>query len=570
MASGSSQFLDALFEAGVRYLFANLGSDHSGIVEALAEAKAMGKPTPALITCPTEMVALSAAHGFAQVSGMAQAVVVHVECGTQSLAGAVHNAAKGRVPVLIFAGASPFSQHGELKAGRNEFIHWIQDVHDQRGLVRGYTKFDYELHCADQVREVTHRALRFAYSEPQGPVYLMAAREVLEAAANSDMRLPASWRPVMPAALTGEAVEVIATDLLRARRPLIVTSYLGRKPQAVAALVSLCNRFGIAVLESVPSYTNFPHDNPLYQGSQWSEPTHNPVLEEADIVIVIDSDVPWIPLFNRPNSQAIIHHLDVDPLKLQMPLAAVAAGQCYQVDATHALRQIEERLELLDAPRSAIEERHAHYARLHARRRALLDAREPKSSDIITPEYLTACIRESVGADALILSEGISNYPVIVDHLRRTQPTTLFTSGGGSLGWNGGAAIGAKLASPHKTVVALTGDGSYLMSHPCTVHWMARRYRAPFLQVIYNNGGWKSPKLSTLAVHPDGYTSRCEDLGVSLKEPPNYSAIAAAAGGAFAQVVERSGEIVDSLEAALRAVRIEGRAAVLDVRLPVF
>ena len=80
------------------------------------------------------MVGLSAAHGFAAATGRPQAVLVHVECGTQALAGAVHNAAKGRIPVFIFAGASPITQEGELKGSRNEFIQWIQDVHDQLGI----------------------------------------------------------------------------------------------------------------------------------------------------------------------------------------------------------------------------------------------------------------------------------------------------------------------------------------------------------------------------------------------------------------------------------------------------
>ena len=69
------------------------------------------------------MVAMSAANGYAQVSGEPQAVIVHVECGTQNLGGAIHNAAKGRVPVFIFAGASPYTQEGELFGSRNEFIH---------------------------------------------------------------------------------------------------------------------------------------------------------------------------------------------------------------------------------------------------------------------------------------------------------------------------------------------------------------------------------------------------------------------------------------------------------------
>src|SRR5690242_21810898 len=96
----STAFLEALAEGGVEYIFANFGSDHPGLIEALAQARAEGKPAPKVITCPNEFVALTCAQGYAQYTGRAQAVVVHVECGTQSLAGAVHNVSRCRVPVL--------------------------------------------------------------------------------------------------------------------------------------------------------------------------------------------------------------------------------------------------------------------------------------------------------------------------------------------------------------------------------------------------------------------------------------------------------------------------------------
>jgi acetolactate synthase-1/2/3 large subunit len=148
------------------------------------------------------------------------------------------------------------------------------------------------------------------------------------------------------------------------------------------------------------------------------------------------------------------------------------------------------------------------------------------------------------------------------------EPGRLYTSGGGSLGWSGGAAIGAKLAFPGKTVVALSGDGSYMLSIPSTVYWMARRYRTPFLQVIYNNGGWKSPKLSALSIHPQGYASRSQELGVRFDNPPDYVGIAAAAGGAFGRAVKDPQEIDQALEEAMHAVRVQGIPAILDVHLP--
>src|SRR5262249_26036143 len=124
MPTASVAFLDALTSAGVSYLFANFGSDHPAMLEATAAAAATGGPAPEVITCPAEFVALSAAQGVAQSTGRGQAVLVHVDCGTQSLGGAVQNAARARIPVLIFAGASPSTQGGELAGSRNEFIHW--------------------------------------------------------------------------------------------------------------------------------------------------------------------------------------------------------------------------------------------------------------------------------------------------------------------------------------------------------------------------------------------------------------------------------------------------------------
>ena len=179
MTTARAAFLDALYEAGVSHLFVNLGSDHPAFVEAYAQARATGRPVPDLVTCPNEMVALSAAHGHALVSGQPQAVIIHVDCGTQALAGAVHNAMRARVPVLIFAGAAPFTQEGELLGSRNEFIHWLQDVRDQRGILRDYMKYDVELRTGRNIKQMTWRALQMATSAPAGPVYLMGAREVI-------------------------------------------------------------------------------------------------------------------------------------------------------------------------------------------------------------------------------------------------------------------------------------------------------------------------------------------------------------------------------------------------------
>jgi acetolactate synthase-1/2/3 large subunit len=567
MHTASAAMLEALQEAGVSYIFANFGSDHPALIEAIAEARSLGRPIPAIITCPHEMVAMTCAHGYAQLTGRAQAVVVHVDCGTQSLGGAVHNAAKARVPVFVFAGLSPSTQEGEATGSRNEFIQWIQDVPDQRGIVRQYMKYDNELRNAGNVKQIVHRSLQLAHSDPKGPVYLVGAREVMEAETESVAIDVDEWPPIAPIPLTDATVASLVDAMQKAARPLIVTSYVGRNPTAVIELVRFCGRLGVGVLESVPSYVNFPHNDPLYQGNHWNHPFQNRALAEADFVLVVDSDVPWIPTVSKPSEGASVAIIDVDPLKQSTPLWSIKARQCYRADAATAFAQLNAHLDRIEINEKAAERRSRHYSERHRERKTELDRLEEPSGDVITPEYLTACVRRQAGLEAIVLNEGITNYPAICDHMAREHPGTMFASGGGSLGWTGGAAIGMKLAAPGKTFVALTGDGSYMFSAPSAVHWMARRYRTPFLQVIYNNRGWNAPRFSALAIHPDGFASRAEDLDLSFDPSPDYSGIAAAAGGAYARVVKRPQDVEAAVAEGLRVVREESRCAVLDVWL---
>jgi len=362
MYTTSTAFLEALHEAGVSFIFANFGSDHPALVEAIAEARAKGRPIPSVVTSPNEMVALCAAHGYAQLTGEPQAVIVHVDCGTQALAGAVHNVDKNRAPVLIFAGLSPFTQDGALTGSRNEFIHWLQDAHDQRGIVRGYTRYDNEIRSGAHVKQLVFRALQIARSDPKGPVYLTGAREVMEEKAPQADLDPARWRPLAPAALADEDATLIARTLAKAKNPLIVTTYLGRKREAVEELVKLCRRLGAGVLESVPSHVNYPATDPLHRGSQWSEPVQNPVLAEADAVLVVDCDVPWIPKFNRPSENAAVFHIDVDPLKSQMPLWYIDAMRSFRADAATALGQINGKLDGMKFSQAAVKTRARRYA----------------------------------------------------------------------------------------------------------------------------------------------------------------------------------------------------------------
>jgi len=565
--TGGSALIEALNDAGITHIFANFGSDHPAIMEALAYCKKTGKPSPKVITCPNEMVALSCAQGFTQLTGKVQAVLIHVDCGTQALAGAIHNVAKCRIPVLILAGASPYTQEGELKGTRNEFIHWLQDVPDQRGIVRGYMKYDNELRTARNVKQMIHRSLQIATSDPKGPVYLVAAREVFEEEIPAIEVDQSRWQQVAPLALPDEGLDELVAGLLAAKRPLVVTSYLGRSAAAVGELVRLCERLGVGVLESVPNYMNFPAEHACYTGQQGNEKMQNVALAESDFVMVLDSDVPWIPLFNRPSDTAKVVHIDIDPIKERTPMWYIPAAQVFRADCATALRQIHARLDAAKIDRAAVAEKLGHYGRTHQAWADVLLEKEKMKPGAITPEYVTSCVRRQMDGNTVIVNEGITNYSVINNHTGCSQPGTRFTSGASSLGWNGGAALGMKMAAPEKTVICLTGDGSFMFSVPATVHWMARKYETPFLTIVYNNGGWRAPRFSMLGVHPDGYGSREADINIAFDPAPDYSGIAAAAGGAYARKVEKVEDVESAIAEALRIVREEKRCAVLDMVL---
>jgi acetolactate synthase I/II/III large subunit len=565
----STALLEAIGEAGVRYIFANLGSDHSGIIEAYSQAELTGRTEafPQLVLCPHEMVALSAAHGYAQVSGEPQAVLVHVDCGTQNLGGALHNASRGRVPVLIFAGLSPATQEGELPGTRTEFIHWLQDTPDQGGLVRGYVKYEHEIRTGCNVKKLVHRAVQIARSEPAGPVYLTAAREILEQELVPQPDESAWATPLAPAALAPAVADEIAAGLEAAREPLIVTSYLGRDQAAVSELVRLAEAAAAGVLESVPMQMNFPADHPLHLGYQWHTAGQTALLAQADVILVVASDVPWIPSVNRPSDSAQIYVLDVDPLKEQLPLWWVPAQRYARADLAIGLRQITDRLaERGGLDRAAVRARAARVAAAHNAQRARWAVAEEKPANgSITPAYAIACVREAIGDDdAIVLTEAISNYHLVSEHLQASKPGSLLGSGGGSLGWSGGGAVGAKLAAPDRTVVSIVGDGSYLFGVPSAAQWMARRYQAPSLTVILNNRGWRAPALSTMAVHPAG--AAAGRFAASFEPAADLPGVAAAAGGALAREVTVADELPAALADALDHVR-RGTSAVVSVHL---
>jgi acetolactate synthase-1/2/3 large subunit len=546
----AAQLLRLGKRAGATHIFANLGSDHPAFIEAFAS---LGDAGPRVIVCPHEMTALSAAHGYAMVTGEPQLVLVHIDVGTANLGGSVHDAARGRMPAVIIAGLSPVTLEGERTGSRTEFIHYIQDTPRQDDIVRPYVKWAYELRAAEAAPSAFLRALQIARTPPCGPVYVTGAREIWDEPALApdpelEHRVATSLGGVPAAAAAG-----IAEALLAARRPLVITAYLGRNRSAVASLVALSEAAGVAVSEAIPTCVNFPGDHPHHAGYLLGEQ-----VAEADLILLLDVDVPWLPMRTRPALDARIVQIDADPLKSQLGHWAFPVAESWQADTGVALEQINGAL--------------TRDERSQERRKVWIAPRnlpEAAGADRLTEAAIGEALRAVASEKTVFVIEDPSGTIPILQRLRPSRPGGSFGSGGTGLGWGVNAAIGAKLADPASEVIAVVGDGSFVFGVPTSAYWVAQTYGAPFLTVIANNGGWRSPRHSTELVHAGGSAALVDRFWATMTAGMDLAGVAAAAGGALGLRVERPGELGPALEEGLHAVR-GGRCAVVDVKVEPF
>lgn len=566
----SHVLLQTLLDLGVDCIFGNLGTDHAPLIEEMARWQQEGRRLPQVVLCPHENVAMHMAMGHAMASGRGQAVLVHVDSGTANAAMAAHNAMRSRVPVLLIAGRAPFTSRGELLGTRDNYVHFIQEPFDQASLVRPYVKWSHHLPSAVVTREVLQRAHSVMMSEPRGPAYLTVARETLAERCDPPPPDSAAAAPQPDATATAlrpsgadEAfIDRLAARIEAAERPLLITAYAGRNPHCPALLAALAEQAGLRVVEFNPQHLNLAHDHPCHAGFQ-----PGPLVAEADLGILLDVDVPWIPRDGTPRPDSTWIQIDVDPLKRDLPLWPFPAHERVAADSTLVLGQLLERL------RQRADAGHAERARRRVERsaqdvrqrreRAQAAARTPGTAGAINPHYLCALLGEQLDADTIVVNEAIRNTPAVLAQLPRTRPGTLFANGGGGLGYSGGVALGVKLAQPQRTVLQCVGDGSLYFNGPASVFATAQRHGLAMLTVVFDNGGWAAVKDATLSVYPQGSAHRHAEFRSRLGMDVDFAQVARAAGAHGERVVEP-----DGLRAAIercRAALGRGQAAVLHV-----
>ena len=565
VSNGAEAFLAQMKELGsVRYMFANTGTDHGPLIEAMAKTAKEDPRDIQPIVVPHEQAAVSMAHGYYTVTQKPQMVLVHTLPGTANALGGIINAASCNVPVFLVAGRTPITE-GELRAGKSQNIHWRQESRDQGSIVREFVKWDYEIRTNQNLPAVVSRAYKIAMSEPRGPVYMTLPREWLFEPMESTQLLSAeALAPASKMQADQESLEKAADWLIAAESPLIVTKYLGRNPEAVQSLADLAELLAIPVVQQL-SYVNFPTDHPLNLGTQATKHVRN-----SDVLFFIDTDVPWEPPTRNVLREGVkIIHLERDPMFTGIPgwgfPADLPLTGCSEVSLPVLTGMI--RAKLANAGvKTSIEERRRKTEAEHKEMIREMDAgaQAVRNQKPISPVWLSKCIGDAMDDKTIIANETITSKLGESIHLNR--PGSMFnTPLAGHLGWGLGAAIGMKLGAPDATVIAAEGDGSYMFCAPTACHFTAQKYRIPFLTIVYNNQVWNASLNAARGLYPEGVAARTRNFpGTDLSPSPNFE-LTAQACGAYAARVEEPGEVPDAIAKALKVVKEEGRQALLNV-----
>jgi acetolactate synthase-1/2/3 large subunit len=555
--SGAEAFVKRLAELGIDTLFANAGTDFPSIVEAISKLAATGAKPIRSIAVPHENLAIAMAYGHYLMSGRPQAIMLHVNVGTANAVCMLMNAYRERIPLIVVAGRTPFTETGSM-ASRSLFIHWSQEMFDQAGLVRETVKWDYEVTTPAQIYPALDRALSLANSDPKGPVYLMLPREVLAEQVPPEGKPRAPQVPTRRLNADPAAIDEAAKILSRAQKPLVITASLGHNAAAVAALASLAERFAVPVISHVPKSLCLPTDHPMHMGFAPGR-----FVAEADAIVVLECDVPWIPKDTTPPKHCKVIHMGLDPLFARYGIRNFPCDLAIPGDPALSLPILTEALGQRKMDKEQVEQRRGRLDAIHESRRAQLDAQYARFSDQtpIHPIALTRAI-DRIKGDAVIINE----LGVQIDHLNLTAPGSYFQqSSAGGLGWGLGAALGVKLAAPERFVVAVVGDGSYMFGNPTPAHYIARAYDLPVLFVVNNNHGWASVRSETRAMYPDGYGAHANRMPlVGLEPSPRFETVVTASDG-YGERVERPEQLMPALERAVHAVKIERRQALVNV-----
>ena len=549
-----------LRQLGFEHVFVNSGTDFPPVVEGLLEAEDLNLDLPELLTIPHEHAAIGMAHGHYLMSGRPQAVMLHTNVGLANGSAGAINAACEHVPMIIMSGRTPVTEEARFGA-RTVPIGWGQEMRDQAALVREACKWDYELRFPEQLPGLIDRAAAIAGSTPKGPVYLSLPREVLCDRTGVYVSGSAERTSIMPSRTASDPEDITALSqwIAGARRPLIIAQRGAGDESSFSRFAELVESWAIPVSTWWATSLAIATDHPCHVGAD-----PGPWLEDADLVVILNSLAPWWPDRHRPPRNARVVNIGPDPTFSRFPVRNFRSDLSIAGELSQIIPALADRL---GAPADHDPEPRRRFANLSRRtaasRRAEAELAASGRGGGISREQVSHCLGNVLeGIESTVFSELGVRLGLLV---RRDRKSWFQEPHSGGLGWSFPAALGAQLADPARVCVATMGDGSYMFSNPVVCHQVAEALSLPVLVVVLNNGEWGAVRQSVVGLYPNGRASRSNTVPLtSLSPSPDFTMVARASR-AWSARVSVPDLLEPTLRDALRVVTGERRPALVEV-----
>ena len=535
--TASQAYLEVAAAHGVEYIFGLPGTSGQEFIGTIADQEKIR-----FILALHETCVVSMADGHARVTGRPSLAQLSTLPGTANSVGALYDAHRDRSPVVVTS-----TNVDTRIVGRDSHT----EGKDLVELTKQFTKWSCEVHRSDRIPEILNRAFKVAATPPSGPVYLSLPSNLLGESVAVKNPDAARSRIVPRTPGDPEAMREAARMLAESKRPLIVAGSGIAKANANEELIRLAELVAApVVMEPRYSFLSFPTTHPYSFQIAERQPSFDlPVWGEPDLILAIGCrlirEYRYLPEpVIKPETRCI--HIEEDPWEI---------GKVFPVDlgiiadARSALRSLLETFPVKsDDPRKM------------ARVECLKKAKEKVNAELekraqngwdetpINTARLVRTLDKLLDPDALIVNESPTSKDILMANLQFTPRRSYFSnSSAGHLGWGLGAAIGAKLASPNRRVVACLGDGSCMFGIQGL--WTMAKYRVPLIVIVFNNRAYMAVKNQFRGTNER--IKIAAEMGAELVGPELNFARIADSFGIFGQRVEEPGHIEPALKRAL-------------------
>jgi len=545
--TGGKALMELFGHEGVEYVFGIPGATEARFMDLLEE-----HPEFKFILGLHEVVVLGMAEGYARSSGKAGVVNLHTAAGLAAGMPMLFNARLNRVPLLVIGGQQDSHLLIREPALTGNLVKMAGEV----------TKWSTEVYHAADIPVAIQRGLNVANHPPAGPVYISLPQDVLEQEMDFDYvpRSQAFSRLRADPGAIRKAAELLST----AKSPAIIVEIGVAQGDAVAETVALAEAIGAPVYDPWMCDVSFPVGHPQYLGDlNLTRLQTREMLKGVDVLVAIGA-----PLFRQPfyfpepflTSQTKIIQIDNDPWEI---------GKNFQV-AAGVEGDIKESLTaLIAALHSGLSAQAREAARIRAQKvgkekekmtEAFLEkVRREKENVPIAVSRLMQEIKEAMKPGARVIDDCWSCSSILRQSIDFKEPKSYQRIRDGSIGWGLPGALGAKLASPDRPVVAVVGDGSAMWSIQSL--WTAAHYQIPVTYVVCANAGYCQVKLMKTLLMGEGSIGRY--LGTEVDNPRIDFLQLAQGMGVSGWKVERP----EQLGQALRSAFNLGKPAVVEVAI---